>query len=864
MEPITICLREEDGIARSGEPVQLGIPLAKGALGDTFATCLIDPEDGRRLPCQTNVLARWPDGSVRWLKLHFPVDLAPRRHLRLKLCEDGARNTTETPRLHHRVEGDGLHIQTSKVTFRLPSGGLRWFSRTGPASEVTHEIQLRDAKGRQCRPEPDRDWQIVESGPVCLTLAMEGAWLTSDNTRIARFNCRLRFFADSATVQLEMSLHNPQRALHPGGLWDLGDPGSAHFRSLTVHIKAAGSSGAWLQPAPDLPVLTAPAGKELYLYQDSSGGNRWRSRNHINAHGEVTTRFRGYEVRSGTETLMSGDRASPLAGLEGHNGAVQASIRQFWQNFPSTLGTKGHELVIGLFPDDSAEPYELQGGERKTQTTWLHYGKQRDALAWTRAPLVPTLSATHYEQTSALPWFRASTPSCLFDKLIHLSIEGPNNFFAKREEIDEYGWRHFGELFADHETLYQDPGDFPLISHYNNQYDAIYGFARQFALSGDRRWFELMDDLARHVIDIDIYHTDEDRAEYNHGLFWHTDHYLDAHTATHRTFTRFNDTSSTPGQTGGGPAAEHCYTTGLLYHYYLTGCEASRAAVLDLAHWMTVVHEGQGGLFEQLLALRKNELPKFKALMRGEQPSPHRYPFTRGTGNYLNALLDASLLDPEGSWLMRAESVIRNTLHPADDIEQRNLLNVETSWSYLVLLTSVSRYLLIKIELQQRDSSWRYALEAFLHYANWIADNERPFLADPSQLEFPNDTWVAQDIRKAMLLFQAALLDPDSAGFFRQKAHYWLDYSCSVLQKSEQRHFTRILVILMQNHGPHGAGALAQMADSTMPRNQTVHAPPKLTWAMLFTRLASRLVRGLVTFRPSRERAWLNARLNRS
>merc|ERR1712000_180129 len=132
---------------------------------------------------------------------------------------------------------------------------------------------------------------------------------------------------------------------------------------------------------------------------------------------------------------------------------------------------------------------------------------------------------------------------------------------------------------------------------------AIYGFARQFARTGDTRWFELMDDLARHVTDIDIYHTEEDRAEYHGGLFWHTDHYLDAHTATHRTFTRYNDTSSTPGQTGGGPASEHCYTTGLLYHYYLTGTEASRDAVLELAHWMIATHEGQGGLLEQLLAL---------------------------------------------------------------------------------------------------------------------------------------------------------------------------------------------------------------------------------------------------------------------
>ena len=48
----------------------------------------------------------------------------------------------------------------------------------------------------------------------------------------------------------------------------------------------------------------------------------------------------------------------------------------------------------------------------------------------------------------------------------------------------------------------------------------------QFLRTGDARWWRLMDDLARHVRDIDIYHTREDKAAYNGGLFWHTNHYM--------------------------------------------------------------------------------------------------------------------------------------------------------------------------------------------------------------------------------------------------------------------------------------------------------------------------------------------------
>ena len=74
------------------------------------------------------------------------------------------------------------------------------------------------------------------------------------------------------------------------------------------------------------------------------------------------------------------------------------------------------------------------------------------------------------------------------------------------------------------------------MSHYNNQYDVVGGCALQFLRSGDSRWWALMRAMARHVADTDVYHTDGDKSAYNHGLFWHTYHYVDADTSTHRAY----------------------------------------------------------------------------------------------------------------------------------------------------------------------------------------------------------------------------------------------------------------------------------------------------------------------------------------
>src|SRR5207253_2046564 len=124
-------------------------------------------------------------------------------------------------------------------------------------------------------------------------------------------------------------------------------------------------------------------------------------------------------------------------------------------------------------------------------------------------------------------------------------------------------------------------------------YDPISGFALQYLRTGDVTWWRMMDDLAHHVIDIDIYHTLRDKWTYNHGLFWHTYHYGDADTGTHRTYP-----SAGRGHIhGGGPSADHNYTTGLMLHYLLTGSEASRQTAIDLAEFVFNLDDGRKTIF---------------------------------------------------------------------------------------------------------------------------------------------------------------------------------------------------------------------------------------------------------------------------
>ena len=207
---------------------------------------------------------------------------------------------------------------------------------------------------------------------------------------------------------------------------------------------------------------------------------------------------------------------------------------------------------------------------------------------WVRAPLVARAAPSWYARSGAIPYLtpESSDPNASYVRLVNSAIDGDDSFEAKRELIDEYGWRHFGDIYADHESVHFN-GTPPVISHYNNQYDAIHGAFIHFTRSGDPRWFRMMDELASHVVDIDVYHTTDDKSAYNGGLFWHTLHYTSAFTATHRSYSRQS------GQPGGGPSSFHSYTTGLMHHFFLTGNTDSRDTASLLANWIIDMDDGR-------------------------------------------------------------------------------------------------------------------------------------------------------------------------------------------------------------------------------------------------------------------------------
>jgi len=381
--------------------------------------------------------------------------------------------------------------------------------------------------------------------------------------------------------------------------------------------------------------------------------------------------------------------------------------------------------------------------------------------------------------------------------LIDSAITGENTFFDRREIIDEYGWRNFGDIYGDHEAV-GHTGPTPRVSHYNNQYDVINGALIEFFRSGETRWYELMNDLARHVIDIDLYHTSEDRPEYNGGMFWHTDHYFDAATASHRAYSHANANPDNPSAYGGGPSNEQNYTTGLLHYYYLTGDRFAYEAVLNLANWVLRMDEGSRQWLRYFDS-RPTGLASSSASRDYHGPG-------RGAGNSINALLDAYRLVSGREYLEKAEGLIRRCIHPHDIIETHNLGDTEYRWSYTVFLQTLGKYLDFKIEYNEIDSMYAYAQAGLLHYAKWMVTHEVPYQQVIHNVKIPTETWPAQDIRKSNVFkFAAKHSEGSLREVFLEKSDFFFRSCITDLRSYATAHLTRPIVLLLVNGYMHAS-----------------------------------------------------------
>jgi hypothetical protein len=782
-----------DETSRRGEPVTCGVPWPRGLLTEVSRLRMHDDQN-RLVQLQARTLDTWPDGSARWVLLDWQANVRRSANYRISWSSGPGPSPSTEPSLVLRIVNDTYVVKTGISEFQVPARRqfcLQAFAteRTNDPPAVRTEFQVENQKGQLFEAITDQV-KAEEIGPLRSVIRAEGRLVYAGTAPLVHFVVRLHFFAASAVVRFHLTLHNPRKADHPGGMWGLGSGGSVYMRDASVIVSLPPGEGERQTRCSSEPTAPfEPVPLPLELYQDSSGGENWQSHSHFNRDHVVPNTFRGYRLRhSGGERF--GLRATPIVSLNHGAAALAVTIPYFWQNFPKAIEATADTLILRLFPRQYADVHELQGGEQKTHVFFVSFARDNvtsDPLAWCRAPSVPHADPSWYSAASAIPYLlpRSEDTHPEYLRLVDAAVEGDDTFDHKREIIDEYGWRHFGDVYGDHEAVFHK-GSSPLVSHYNNQYDVVAGLAFQFLGTSDRRWWRAMNELAWHVIDIDIYHTDQDKSLYNGGLFWPTYHYFDADTANHRTYAARYSVAVI----GGGPACEHNYTTGLMRHYFITGDEASREAAVGLARWVIDIEDGRRTIFCWLDSGDTGYSSSSRA--------PNYHGPGRGSANSLAALLDGHRLSKDPAFLDNAAKLIRRVIHPADDIPARNLLDAENRWSYTMFLQSLGKYLGYKAGLGELDFMYAYARASLLHYTRWMSQHEYPYLDKPEILQYPTETWAAQDMRKSEVFNYAALHSTgEERARFLERAEFFFGDSIKRLSGMKTRTLCRPVALML-------------------------------------------------------------------
>ncbi|HSG39138.1 MAG TPA: hypothetical protein VLE27_05835, partial [Thermoanaerobaculia bacterium] len=123
--PLTV--KETAGVARTGEVIRSGIPLPRSLGVRTVQGLAIAGPDGKPVPAEFRVLARWNAGKdeasapVQWLLVTFPATVGARGSAVYHLVS-GTPNPPPAAPLRLTRDGQQVIVDTGAAVFRLGKG----------------------------------------------------------------------------------------------------------------------------------------------------------------------------------------------------------------------------------------------------------------------------------------------------------------------------------------------------------------------------------------------------------------------------------------------------------------------------------------------------------------------------------------------------------------------------------------------------------------------------------------------------------------------------------------------------------------------------------------------------------------------
>ncbi len=588
-EETRLAVEEPAGVDRQQWPVTSGIPLAQGVLRDDQAAALFD-EGGKQFPLQTEPLARWPDGSIRWLLLDFQIDLTAKQKktLTLRYGPGILRAAAEKPVGVTKKADGAVMIETGPVRLLY---NPKWFrpqgeawligGRDGPKSEqrvtlncIADGVFLGNDKGDAFSPLGGMaEITIEQAGPVRACIRVSG-WHEADGKRMFRYIARVHAWRGQPWIRVFYTFIND------------------HQEALMAKIPRLAIS-VWSYAGSDESVFLLD-GKPPTKDEDGLANARLFQvdENHYLLNNKPAG------ARGCGWAAVGADRAD--------SGGLAIGLREFWQNWPKAIGCgqafgqSGVFLELcprlpkGLYDGKPLEEenklyYALRGGKytfkvgvAKPHEFWVNYfsgkpdAKRLGAFFQaTEEPLLAVADPAFISQTKALGEFPPADPQKYagYDAWLDRALDV---HLKRREKDREYGMLNYGDWFGERK-----------VNWGNLEYDLAHGMFLQYLRTGQRRYFLRGEQAARHHIDVDVIHATNPHLKNPWGKppqvgeIWlhclnHTGgYYENAPLPVDRTY-----------QMGHSTNFGHVWVAGDFEYYYLTGDRRAREVAIEEADAM--------------------------------------------------------------------------------------------------------------------------------------------------------------------------------------------------------------------------------------------------------------------------------------
>jgi len=551
----------------AGLPASIGVPFPRGMLNDPVTLTARSPS-GERRPAAGRVLARHPDGSVRWCLVSFGAREAGSHEIKLDgppVIAESAMTLTETNGVW-MLDNGRLRLTVCEtgpgVLGELVCDGYSYLTTPENLQFVVDDAATRYESCRVVR--------VMEQSPLRVRLRVEGAHHRPDGNRCLNYRLDIELWAGWPTVRLDYHYFN----LEPGQpaqtirkiafdtAWNLGEETERHFLQRSHGLFYV--SRHVLNPDP------------VAIAADFE---------HADPHVEDPAMLLDdveYPFYLNPPLVWTHDW---LGVGDGHH-AVYARMEDFCTAKPNRLTSTANRLAVEVWPS-TAEPLDLPQGRSRRQTLTLafvaHETGEANSNRLPGAPIQASLDmaallqAPIYEgRACASPEWIAYCGEFRQDKVLpagrHLRIEANLSSFMRLDmPVTKFD---VGDTDSDYNNSYalssvslvrplagapELPRIFPrsqptqtyIDCHEpvwtNNEYDIIHAFCSELMRTGRFELWHTLRLIARHNIEVDFLHYSDHR--------W-------LHRATPAHSVRHTTTGAYPS---------HFWTQGLLEYYCLTG-----------------------------------------------------------------------------------------------------------------------------------------------------------------------------------------------------------------------------------------------------------------------------------------------------